>query len=167
MYIWGFITKAVIFKPKKLKDGWEHKNGFHVSYESTTALSVVENAKAERKRSVTQKENFYTHIKYIDLRNRAESTLYKIQSSHNNYIEVICCFGGLFLMVILLDLLPVLWDYPDRTSVRLFLISLAVLIILIFLHWKKKKIDKFDVEEFLEIEDALYQHEYGTSQYKK
>lgn len=169
MYLWGFLTKALIFKPQKTTDGWEHKNGFYVPWKDVnTAFSIIESAKNKRKYSYNsvKRKNYYQGASRDQLRGKAEGLLYEIQSSSNNYIEAICVIGGFFLLTYLVNLITVIWSYPTRETVRLFLIVAAVLGSLIFIYFKKKKIDEGIIENFLDVEDALFQHEYGESQYK-
>ena len=166
MYIWEFMTKALIFKPKKLKEGWEHKNGFYVSIDAKSALVAIDKGRSERKISKITKPNFYEKIDKEILRPRAETQLYEIQSSSNNYIEIITAFGGFGILAFLVELVPVIWSRPERDSVRVFLILIATLGLFIFLYFRKKQMDKNNIEAFLDIEDALYKQEYDESQYK-
>ena len=46
------------------------------------------------------------------------------------------------------------------------MISVLVLLVSIALYIHKKKIDKSDISNFLDIDDALYFQEYGESQYR-
>ena len=56
------MTKALIFKPKKLREGWEHKNGFYVSIDAKSALVAIDKGRSERKISKITKPNFYEKI---------------------------------------------------------------------------------------------------------
>ena len=69
-------------------------------------------------------------------------------------------------MAFLVELVPVIWSRPERDSVRVFLILIATLGLFIFLYFRKKQMDKNNIEAFLDIEDALYKQEYDESQYK-
>lgn len=164
--MWKFITKSLIFKPKKLKDGWEHKKGFYVSIDAKTALNIIDSARTKRAYSRISKPNVFHGVERERLRSRAEKILYEIESSSNNYIELICLLGGLGIIIFLWDLITIIWMHPDQESVRLFLVLLMALGFLSFLYFKKMQVDKDNVETFLDIEDALYKNEYGASQYK-
>jgi len=160
------LTKALIFKPKKLIDGWEHKKGFYVSIAAESALAAIDNARENKRYSKSFNPDIYTQLSKEKLRFLAESRLFEIESSKNNYIELICLIGGLGILVYLSDLLFVIWNYPNQNSVRLFLILATILGVLIFVFSTKMKIDKYLVDDFLEVEDALYTIEYGESQYQ-
>lgn len=166
MYIWRFLTKALIFKPKKLENGWEHKKGFYVSIEAEAALNILDSARNKKYYSGISKSNIYQGLDRDILRSRAKEMLYEIESSSNNYIELICTLGGLGIVIYLWDLITLIWMHPDQDSVRLFLVLLLALGLLIFLYFKKMKIDRNNIETFLDTEDALYKHEYNVSQYK-
>lgn len=167
MDLWGFLTKALFLKPKRTTEGWEHKNGFYVPLkDAKAAFSIIENARNKRRYSSLKKRNVYQGMNRERLREIAEIKLCEIQASSNNYIEAICAIGGLATVIYLLDLLVLIWSYPKQETVRLFLVLIAVLGLLIFLYFKKQKIDKNNVETFLDVEDALFQIEYGESQYK-
>ena len=161
----SILTKALIFKPKKLKDGWEHKNGFYVSIDAKSALVIIDKARDKRKYSKFNKQNIYNDIDNDSLRSKAESRLYEIESSSNNYIEFICAVGGVFVFIYLTGLIVKIWNYPSQTTVRLFLILVLILGGLVYLYFKKEKIVNYIVEDFLDLEDALYFQEYGRSQY--
>lgn len=162
----SILTKALIFKPKKLKDGWEHKKGFYVSIDAKSAFVIIDRSRDKRKYSNFNKPNFYNQLSAEKLRPLAESRLYEIESSSNNYIECICAVGGLAVLIYLITYLTIIWNYPTQDSVRLFLILVAIFGFLIFIYFKKAKIVDHLVEDFLEIEDALYLLEYGESQYQ-
>jgi len=164
--IMNILTKALIFKPKKLKEGWEHRKGFYVSIDANSAFVVIDKARNKRKYLDFNKPNFYNQISKDKLRPLAESKLYEIESSSNNYIEFICSVGGLFVFVFLTDILMQIWNYPTQSSVRLFIVLATVFGFLIFLHFKKKKTVNYLIEDFLDVEDALYLLEYGESQYQ-
>lgn len=167
MNLWGFLIKALIFKPKKSINGWEHKNGFFVPFEDVkSALSIIESERNKRSYSKRNKNNYYQQLDRETLRNLASQKLYEIESSSHNYIEIIIIVLGLGIIVYLLDLITVIWSYPSQDTVRLFLALVVALACISFLYFKKTKIDKNNVEIFLDIEDALFQHEYGRSQYK-
>lgn len=161
-----FLTKSLIWKPKTLKDGWEHKNGFFVSIDAKTALNMIDNAKKSRMQSKIRVRNLHHSTDHNILRKQAESLLYDIESSQNNYIEAIIIFGGFYLIANIAYAIPVVWNGEHKDVAQYFLICLGFLIPLIFIFFMKRKIDKANMNNFLEIEDALYQYEYGASQYK-
>lgn len=162
----SIITKALIFKPKKLKDGWEHKKGFYVSIDAKSALVVIDRARDKRKHSNFNKPNFYNQLSKEKLHPLAESKLYEIESTCNNYIEYISSVGGLVIFIYLLKYLTIIWNHPSQNSVRIFFILAAVLGFLIYLYFKREKAINYLVEDFLDVEDALYLLEYGESQYQ-
>lgn len=166
MYIWGFLTKALIWRPKRLKDGgWEHKHGFFVAIDAKVALSLISQAKSERNRLGIRYTNHSVGMEYSMLRDRAESLLYKIESSQNNYIDFACVFGGFYLLANIVYAIPVIWEHPYKDAVQYFLICLGLFICAASLYFVKRKIDKRNIDHFLDIEDALYLHEYQRSQY--
>lgn len=162
----NILTKALIFKPKKLKDGWEHKKGFYVSIDAKSAFVIIDKARDKRKYSNFNKPNIYNQLDKDKLRSLAESRLFEIESSSNNYLEYICAVGGLFVFIYLTNLLMQIWNYPNQTSVRLFIVLAVLFGFLIYLYFKKEKIVNYLVEDFLDLEDALYRLEYGESQYQ-
>ena len=163
----SILTKALISKPKKLKDGWEHKNGFYVSIDAKSAFAIIDNARNKRQYSTSKRPNYYKQLSSEKLRTLAESRLYEIESSSNNYIEYICAVGGLFVFIYLADLLMQIWNYPSQSSVRLFLMLTALFGFLIFLYFKKEKIVSYLVEDFLDIENALRILEDSESKYHR
>lgn len=162
----SILTKALIFKPKKLKDGWEHKKGFYVSIDAKSAFSMINNARNKRQYSTSNRPNYNKQLSLEELRALAEIRLYEIESSSNNYIEFICAVGGLVVFIYLVTYLTIIWDYPSQDSVRIFLILAALFGFLIFLFFKKEKAVSYLVEDFLDIENALYHLEYGESQHQ-
>lgn len=58
-----------------------------------------------------------------------------------------------------------IWNYPNQTSVRLFIVLAVLFGFLIYLYFKKEIVN-YLVEDFLDVEDALYRLEYGESQYQ-
>jgi hypothetical protein len=163
----SILTKALISKPKKLKDGWEHKNGFYVSIDAKSAFAIIDNARNKRQYSTSKRPNHYKQLSSEKLRALAESRLYEIESSSNNYIEYICAVGGLFVLIYLTDLLMQIWNYPSQSSVRLFLMLTLLFGFLIFLYFKKEKIVSYLVEDFLDIENALRLLEDSECQYHR
>lgn len=162
----NLLSHALIFKPKKLKEPWEHKKGFQVEYDVKSALNFIEKQRESFKKDVPIKTNFHQNSDYKTLRILAKKRLYEIESSLNNYIEVICCISGLFLTVFAINLLSTIWNYPTKETVQLFLLSLAVIVALFFIYRRKKSHDLNLVYHFLNIEDALFRIEYGESQYQ-
>ncbi|MDI9659418.1 hypothetical protein [Acinetobacter nosocomialis] len=162
----NLLSHALIFKPKKLKEPWEHKKGFQVEYDVKSALNFIEKQRESFRKHVPIKTNFHQNSDYKTLRILAKKRLYEIESSLNNYIEVICCIGGLFLTVFAINLLSTIWNYPTKETVQLFLLSLAVIVALFFIYRRKKSHDLNLVYDFLNIEDALFRIEYGESQYQ-
>lgn len=162
----NLLIYALIFKPKKLKDPWEHKKGFRVMYDLKVALTIVENRRSLFSQLHASEPNYHQSSDYETLRKIAEKRLYEIQSSANNYIEIICCIGGVFIGLYAFSLLEIIWNYPSRGSVRLFVALIASIILLIFVYKKKKSIDSYLVKDFLNIEDAIYKFDYGESQYQ-
>ncbi|HFE8664610.1 TPA: hypothetical protein ACGAPI_000073 [Acinetobacter baumannii] len=162
----NLLSYALIFKPKKLKKAWEHKKGFQVEYDINSALNLVEKQRESFKKHVPIKTNFYQNSDYNTLRILAKKRLYEIESSSNNYVEFICCIGGIFLTIFSINLISIIWNHPTKETVQLFLILLAIILALLYLYRRKKAHDLDLVYDFLNIEDALYRIEYGESQYQ-
>lgn len=159
----SLLTRALFFKPKKLQSPFEHRHGFLVSIDAQTALNIISNAENDRKDKSYHAElpNPYLDYDHEFLRRMAEKTFYEIESSSTNYVEITSVVGGLFIGVWLLGLLPKVWSYHRGDEVHLFMILVLVLGVLILLYLLKRKRDKENLKRFLDIEDALYYHEYG------
>lgn len=160
------LTYALVFKPKKLQHPWEHKNGFFVYIQADTALRIIENAKAERKRNRVIKKNHCIGMDRDLLLRRISGELNIIQSSQNNYVDFFCVVGGSVCGVFLIQLIPQIWGGAGLLHTRIFLITMLFVIICIALYFYKRKIDQANIDYFLDLEDALYFHEYGESYYK-
>lgn len=160
------LTKALFFKPKKLKDTWEHKRGFQVIFDCNTALRIIENKRSTFGYEEAKKENFHLNNDYETLRDLAVKRLYDIESIQNNYIDFICVVFGLFISIYTFDLMNEIWNYPSQFSVRLFFILIAILVFLVLLYKRKAALKSYLVVDFLNIEDALFSLEYGESQYQ-
>lgn len=151
-----FLTKSLIFKPKRLRNGWEHKHGFYVSHDVKSAFSIIE---SEKNKLLRGGENIkpsqhVINLSIDDLRNRANLYLYQIESSSNNYVECIAALSIIYAMSIVVLGIR-LWTYADHNSVRLFLISLIFLGCISFLYLEKIKEGKSLVYGFIEIEQVL------------
>lgn len=160
------ITKALIFKPKKLGDKFESKYDFWVDFDAITAFNVVKNAENKRKQNALRTKSVYFEINPDILREQAYRKLYTIQSSHSNYIDWLCVVCGLFSAFSIFEYTPQVWNGTNLETVRALMISVLVLLISIALYFYKKKTDEEDVEDFLNITDGLYFQQYGESRYK-
>ena len=160
------LILAIFFKPKRLKDPWEHKKGFKVSIESKTALNIIENKRNDFRYAEASEPNYLENLDYELLRKRAEERLFEIESSANNYVEAFCIAGGLFIGIYAFELLFVIWNYPSKEPVTLFLILTAIIAFLYYVYRRKKTVDSYLVKDFLNIEDAIYKIDYGESQYQ-
>lgn len=165
LVVMSILTKALIFKPKKLKDSWEHKYGFCVKIDAKTALAKINQARSKRENSDHKFKSYFDYVDTNELRRRSEKQLYEIESSCNNYIELICVVGGLGILILFTSLIPLIWTDPDVKNVRLFLILLSSFVILITGYYSKITIDKRYVDHFLDIENELYKREYGKNLY--
>lgn len=155
--------RAIFFRPKTLKDPLEHKNGFTVLIQASTAFNIIKSAKNHR----IYTPNPYQGLDANSLKNMTEKALYDIESSHSNYIEILAIIFGLMALGTILALLPSVWSNPEISIVQPFLVAIVVLIFCIFIHSiKNKKLESL-VEHFLLCEDALYHHNYGRSQYRQ
>ncbi len=160
------LTKALIFKPKKLIDSWEHKHGFRIEFDAGVAFNLIESAKSARKYSGIKVKNYHLNTNSDLLRDSAIKKLYIIQSSHNNYIDWISAGVGLSSLVYIFTLIPHVWSGSNLLVVRALMVSALLLVVSIALYVYKKRVDKSDIDYFLDIDDALYIQEYGESQYR-
>jgi len=145
-----FLTKALIFKPRKLPDGY-----FWVP----DARNIIKNAKNERSRSntVIKSNSSYAQFDNAFLTRRAEQLLYEIQCSSNNYIDITIGLVAFFCFGLFLKLIPEMWNYHREGDVKLFLIIVVVSAISYFLYSKKKEMDYLMVNDFIIIESVLQQ----------
>lgn len=145
-----FLTKALIFKPKKLPDGY-----FWVP----DARNVIKNAKNERAWSdaVVNSNSSYAQFDNAFLTKRAEQLLYEIQCSSNNYIDITTGLVAISCLGLFLNLIPEMWNYHRESDVKLFFIMVVVSAISYFLYRKKKEIDSLMVSDFIIIESVLQQ----------
>ena len=157
------LTKALFFKPKRLKDVIEHPKGFLFDIDCQTALNAIEHAR--NKTAFHPKKNGYNSWDTDNLRNYANQSLYNIESSLGNYIEVICTFGGTLIFFQIMILVFSVWENPIIQNVRLLVVLTVILVLLIYLYFMKKKLDERNIQNFLEVEDALFYKKYGRSQY--
>lgn len=157
----SLLTTSLFFKPKKLLYPWEHKHGFLVSIDCRTALNVISNGEKVRKHKSFHGAlpNSFLNRDYDVLRYCAERTLYEIESSHSNYVEVTSILCGLFSGFYLFGLIPAVWTYHDGDQVKLMFALIMVFITSVVLYFLKKRKDARNLEYFLDIEDALYYHE--------
>ncbi|GEM_PF-6690303 len=147
---YSFLTKALIFKPKRLPDGY---------FWTPTAWNIVKNAKNKMFWSDTTMQPRFSYAQFDDdfLTKRAQKLLYQLQCSHSNYIDIsiglICffCFGLFFILI------PEILSYHRESDVKLFFVTIIVSIVTYLLYRKKKKLDDFMVKDFLEIEFVLKQ----------
>lgn len=159
----SLLSKSLFFSPKKLLDPWEHKHGFLVSIDCRTALNFISNGEnvREKKSFYGPLPNSYLKMDYDFLRRCAEDTLYEIESSQANYVEITSILCGLCSGFYLLGLIPAVWSYHDGDQVKLMLILFIAFITSIVLYVLKQRIDTKNLEYFLDIEDALYYYDNG------
>ncbi|ENW15604.1 hypothetical protein L313_2787 [Acinetobacter haemolyticus CIP 64.3 = MTCC 9819] len=160
------LTQALVFKPKKLVNTWEHKRGFQVIFDCNTALRIIENKRSTFGHEEAKKMNYHLGKDYGTLRDLAVKRLYNIESIQNNYIDFICLVFGLIISVYTFELMYEIWNYPSQFSVRLFFILIAILVFLLWLYKRKSALESYLVVDFLNIEDALFSLENGESQYQ-
>lgn len=157
---------ALFFKPKKLKEPWIHKQGFSIDYDIKSAFNNIEFQKNKYSWQTFHPDDFFKQLDEDVLIRNARDILYQIESSSNNYIEAICSIGGVCLLYYLFILGMEIWNYPNISTVRIFMILVLISITMVIIYIMKKSSDKRNIKNYLSIEDALYFKEFGKSKYK-